>query len=423
MYRPRGMRSSARGLAALSVDLDRGVAGGVASTGTLDSRDNYLDAAVQRRLEGWGAADERTQQLERLEPILDISSKSGLMASMNEMMQAVSAAAVAPNDQAARQVVLDKADKLARGFNAAAVGLTDVQTSSELSFANSVERVNQIASQIAELNVVMREDYTAQNDAGLQAKLHNALEDLAEMVDTTVLYGEDGSANVYIGGQTPLVMGKQAYPLTASTAGHQSQLFSSDGTEISGQVGGGRLEALLDLNNSVLPAHLADLNRLAESVADNVNATLAGGVDSNGQAPLQGLFTYDTVLGSARTLATTSLTASELALADPAAPGGNAVALNLEKLFAGKNIDGVTFSQFYGNIAAAAGRELGGARSGVSTQEQLVAQAKRMRDVVQKVNLDEEATILLEFQRAYQAAAQLIKTLSEITDTTMSMLR
>ena len=118
----------------------------------------------------------------------------------------------------------------------------------------------------------------------------------------------------------------------------------------------------------------------------------------------------------------TSLTASELALADPAAPGGDPVALNLEKLFAGKNIDGVTFSQFYGNIVAAAGRELSGARSGVSTQEQLVAQAKEMRDVVQKVNLDEEATILLEFQRAYRPLP-VDDASSEITDTTMSMLR
>ena len=121
---------------------------GLASTGTLDSRDKYLDAAVQRRLEGWGTAgadaaigaagaDTRHQQQVGTD-CLDERNDAGRLGG----------GCSAANDQAARQVVLEKADTLARGFNAAAVGLTGVQTSSELSFANGVERVNQVASRL-----------------------------------------------------------------------------------------------------------------------------------------------------------------------------------------------------------------------------------------------------------------------------------
>ncbi|MBL0158936.1 MAG: flagellar hook-associated protein FlgK [Bryobacterales bacterium] len=418
-----GYAKQRQGLEAMRVDLDRGLAGGVQSTGTLDSRSAYMDNTVRQRMDGWGSADERTEQLSKLEPVLDISSDAGLMASMNGLMQAASAAAVSPNDRAAREVVLERADALARGFHAASDGLAAVQASSEVSLANGVVKVNELVSRVVEVNREMRADYTAQRDAGLQAKLHNALEDLSELVDTAVLYAEDGSASVYLGGQSLLVIGGESYPLQADTAGHQSRVLGADGTDLSGQIGSGRLEALLDLNNSVLPGHMADLNRLAESVADSVNATLAGGVDRNGQAPAQGLFAYTAGLGSARTLQVTTLTADELALAAPAAPGGNAVALQLEKLFQGKNIDGVTFSQFYGNMAAAAGRQLAGARESLGAQEQLVSQAKEMRDEVQKVSLDEEAVVLMEFQRAYQASAQLIQTLNQITETTINMIR
>ena len=419
----RGYAKQRQGLEPMRADPDRGLPGGVASSGTLDSRSAYLDTTVRQRMEGWGSADERTQHLERLETVFDISSTSGLVGGINGLMQAVSAAAVAPNDRAARQVVLDRAAELARGFNGASTGLAEVRSTSEVSLANGVRRVNELAGQIADVNRELSQDFTAQQDPGLQAKLHNALEDLSEMVSTTVLYNEFGSASVYIGGQTLLVIGAQEHSLTSDVGGHQSRVLSDDGTDISGQIGGGRLEALLELNNSVLPAHEADLSRLAEAVADTVNGVLAGGVDLQGQAPVQPLFTYDAALGSARTMQTTTLAPDELALAAPGAPGGNAVALQLEAVFRGKNIDGITFSQFYGNMAADAGRQLDGARQRLAVQEQLTAQANEMRDQVQRVNLDEEAIILMEFQRGYQASAQLIRTINEITDTMINMIR
>jgi flagellar hook-associated protein 1 FlgK len=418
-----GYAKQRQALEAMRVDLDRGLPGGVTSTGTLDSRSSYMDNAVRRRLESWGSADERARQLERLEPVLEIGSGSGLLPVINKLMQAVSATAVAPNDGAARQVVLDRAGELARGFNAAAEGLSEVHSASELAFVEAVTKVNELVGRIAEVNRAMRADYTAQLDPGLQAKLHNALEDLSEMVDSTVLYAEDGSASVYIGGQSLLVIGEREYPLTADIAGHQSRVLGSDGTDISGQIGGGRLESLLELNNTVFPAHQADLDRLAAAVADGVNGVLAGGVDLNGQVPARNLFAYNAGLGSARTLQINALSPDELALAAPAAPGGNAGSLQLEALFRGKNIDGITYSQFYGNMAAEAGRQLSGARQSLGAQEQLTAQAREMRDELQKVNLDEEAIVLLEFQRAYQASAQLIRTINEMTETTINMIR
>lgn len=418
-----GYAKQRQGLEAMRMDLDRGLAGGVASTGTLDSRSAYMDNAVRRRMESLGSADERTQQLARLEPVYDITGKSGLAAAMNAMMQAASAAAVAPNDRSARQVVLDRAEELAQGFNAASTGMADVKSGAEKSLVSVVETVNKLAGRIVDMNREMRGDFEAQLDPGMQAQLHNALEDLAEMVDYTVLYGDDGSASIYVGGQAMLVSGDRQNLLTADNSGPQSRVVGQDGTDISGQIGNGRLAALLELNNSMVPAHQASLNRLAETVADQVNATLAGGVDLSGQVPVKPLFTYTAALGSARTLQVTNLAPEELALADSAAVGGNAGALKLEALFREKSIDGGTFAQFYGGMAADAGRQLEGARENLTTQEQLTAQAEGMRDEVQRVSLDEEAITLLEFQRAYQASAQLIKTINEITETMMNMLR
>lgn len=418
-----GYAKQRQGLAAMRADPDSGMLGGVASTGTQDSRSGLIDGTVRQRMARWGGAEERTRQLERMEPVYEIGSESGLQAALNAMMQAVSAAAVSPNDVAARRVVLERAGALTRSFQQASAGLAEARTATAQTLVSGVRTVNALAAEIAEVNAVMRGDYRAQSDPGLQSKLNNALESLSEWVEITVIRGEDGSTSVYAGGQTALVLGVRAYELSADRSSPRSRILSVDGSEVGGQFRSGRLAALQELDNTVLPEHEAGWNRLAEALAERVNATLEGGVDLNGERPSRPLFTYDVALGSARTLRTNDLAPAELALAPPGAPGGNGVALKLEALFRERSLDGVTWTQYYGNLAAAAGRQIESARSGLASGEQMKAQALEMRDQLQGVSLDEEAVVLLEFQRAYQASAQLIRTISEMLETALNMIR
>lgn len=79
--------------------------------------------------------------------------------------------------------------------------------------------------------------------------------------------------------------------------------------------------------------------------------------------------------------------------------------------------------QFYGNVAAQAGRDLNAARENLAGNQQLVSQAKSLRDDLQAVNLDEEAALLLQYQRGYQALARVVQTLNDMTDTLVNLLR
>jgi flagellar hook-associated protein 1 len=53
----------------------------------------------------------------------------------------------------------------------------------------------------------------------------------------------------------------------------------------------------------------------------------------------------------------------------------------------------------------------------------VVAQAKSLRDQISGVSLDEEAINVMKFQRAYQAAAQVITVLNNLADTTLGMIQ
>ena len=56
-------------------------------------------------------------------------------------------------------------------------------------------------------------------------------------------------------------------------------------------------------------------------------------------------------------------------------------------------------------------------------QQQLAAQAKELRQQSSGVSLDEEAALLIEFQRAYQANARFITVLNQLTEETVNLLK
>lgn len=405
------------------MDLDAGLPGGVRSAGTLDGRNEYAEGSVRRRQESLGYADERSQQLDALEPVFDITSDAALSGSMDRLFQAFSSLTVAPNDLAARQVVLDRASELARSFRSMDASLEDASGSADKSLAQQVDAINRVVAGITALNKEFRNDFEVKNDAGVQAQMNNLLEQLSELGNFTVLRNDDGSATVYLGGQTLLAVGERQLPLTLDAAsGASAKILDAEGQDITSQVYGGRLAALLEIRNGVLPEKRAQLDRLAQSMADAVNGVLAGGADLDGNTPVKNLFQYDGALGAARTLYTTDLTPRELAAA-AAAPGGNEVALQAAALSQAKILDGATFTQFYAAQAADVGRMAAEARNGLDSSQALATQARQFREEMQGVNLDQEAIALVEYQRAYQASAQLVKTLNEMTETMINLLR
>ncbi|MGH9673725.1 MAG: flagellar basal body rod C-terminal domain-containing protein, partial [Bryobacteraceae bacterium] len=103
--------------------------------------------------------------------------------------------------------------------------------------------------------------------------------------------------------------------------------------------------------------------------------------------------------------------------------GGNGNALALVALGSSPLVNGATFPAFYGAIGSGIGSLLDSSRRQEQAQSLLVAQARTMRSEETAVSLDEEAVMLLQFQRHYQAAAQLFKTLDEMTEELINIMR
>jgi flagellar hook-associated protein 1 FlgK len=408
---------------AMPFEMESGQMGGVKAGPVLSSRSAYAEQSVRAQMSLLGQSEQKASDLAQVEPLFDLAENFGISGALNDFFQSFSQLSVNPNDAVARQAVIDRANEVAQSFNQAAAGLSNAAGNADRQTVNVVTSINTIAAQIRDLNAARRTDFNAASDAGMDAKMYSALEQLSEFVDFTVLQEQDGTFSVYLGGQTPLVLGDHQFEIQADVSSPETAILDSSGRDITGQISAGRLHALIDEKNTVIPGYLSDLNQLAQTFSDTVNLKLRAGVDANGAPPAVDLFSYDASVGAAISMAVTDITPDQIAAASAAAPGGNSNALDLAALVDAKVINGFTFTEYFGNIGARVGRDLATAQGNRSTQQALVSQARNLRDETSAVSFDEEAARLLQVQRAYQAAGTLLGVLNQITDTLMQVMR
>jgi flagellar hook-associated protein 1 FlgK len=403
-------------------DLTVGLPGGVAAGAVQSSRDAFAEQAVRSQQTDVNYYQQKVSDLTSVESYFSTSSTSGIGPAMTSLFQSFSTLSVNPNDSVARQNVINQAQTVAQNFQTTASGLESQGTNIDQETGSTIATINQLAGQVATINGENRVDPSGGVDAGVDAQLNSTLEQLSQVVNFTALQQPDGTVTVYVGGQTPLVVGGQTFAISGDFSTPQTAVRSSTGADITNQITGGQLSAMLDDKNNVLPGYIQSLNTLAQGVADQVNTGLSNGIDQNGASPATALFTYNAGVGAAATLAVNPLTPDQIASALPGTPGGNGNALNLAALGTGANLSNFTFAQFYGNIAARVGSDLSTATDNQTTKQSLLSQAQTLRQQASGVSLDEEAANLVAFQRAYQANAKMLTVLDTLTQDLMNVL-
>ena len=415
-----GFAKQRQDLSALRFDPDVGIAGGVQAGKVVSFRSEYAERAVRDANQQFGKYDQLASDLGQVEPLFSVGENAGLPAAINRFFQAASQATVSPNSAASRELVLDRAQEIATNFNQLSGGLADARSNVDGQIRQTVNRVNEIAGQLAQLN---SQRTSATSDAGLESKTNNLLEELSGLVNYQSVEQDDGRTSLYAGGSL-LVIGERSYPLAVDAVAGQRLVRDglSDATDITAKITGGRLAGLLQSHNQALPELQAGIDGLARDFADQVNSVLDSGVDQFGTHPTTQLFRYEEA-GPALSLTLNTLGAEQLALASAGDPGGNGNAIELANLSTRKNLGGKSLGQVYGDLGAQVGRQVVSHRGTAAIRGQIYQQTKAIRQDVQGVSLDEEAAQLVQAQRAYQAAARLFKTLDELTDLAINIGR
>ncbi len=413
-------------LLAAPYDPQSALQGGVRFGTVANARDEFCEAAVQRQSAEAGYDEQRVSDLQSVEALFPVDGQSGVPGALNKLLDSFSAWSLKTNDPLARQTVLDRAGDFAQAVQTVSNGLNQARSDADRALRGEVDTINRLADRVRDLNV--RRNQGNQQDAGLDTEMHNTLEELSSHAGISTLRSSDGAVTVMMGGSVPLVLGEHLWPISLAANNAGAQVLSAQGQDVTASATGGRLGGLLDTRNRLLPGVSGKVDAFAQGFADQANTILTGGLVSAGPPPVAGtaLFTYNPIQPGSTMQVQAGLKSRDLAAIDPgAASEANGIALKLAGLSQPQIIGGVqaSYTQYYSALASQVGGELSASKSDASLNQEMLTQAQNIRKERSGVSLDQEAAALLEFQRAYEATARMLKTLGDLTEEAINILK
>jgi len=286
-----------------------------------------------------------------------------------------------------------------------------------------VDSANKLVSAIADLNKqIAAAQFSGGTANNLLDEREQDLESLSQLADIKTSTESSGAVDVSIGGQT-LVSGSNVLDtLQTYDAGGGQMLVqtATGGTPL--MLMGGSMAGTIDARDGTLATLQANINTLASSLITQVNAVHAGGYSLTGTTGADFFSGTD-----AATITVNASLVNDPSLIQAAgtatATGDNSVALQLADLAftAQASLGDQTFSAAYGQTVASLGYDLQTTNNQVGSQTSVANMLSTQRGSVSGVNLDEEMTNLMGFQRAYEASAQLVTTVNQMMQTVLAM--
>ncbi|HEY5297134.1 MAG TPA: flagellar hook-associated protein FlgK [Verrucomicrobiae bacterium] len=351
------------------------------------------------------------------------TTDTGLSGQLSSLFADFQSVATSPTSISARQQLISDAQTLAATFNQINTQLDTSRTTLNTSLGNDVDSANKLLSGIADLNKqISTADFNGATPNDLLDEREQDLENLSNLTNITTSTGTNGAVDVSIGGQS-LVSGNQVLDTIQTYDAGGGQLLVQTATGgVNLTLTGGSMQGTIDARDGELATMQSSINTLASTLITQVNTIHSGGFNltgTNGANFFNGSDAATITVNAALASNPSLFQASGSATAN----SDNSVARQLADLAstAQSGLNNQTFSDSYGQTVAALGDSLQTANDQVNNQTAVTNMLSTQRGSVSGVNVDEEMTNLMSFQRAYEASAQLVTTLNTMLGDVLAM--
>ena len=390
-------------------------------------RNNYLDQSISYELPALGENLVKYSVLREIDAILQGTGGGGLGSSIAEFFDAFTELSSNPTNAALRWQVISRAETMSRDFHRICTEIQRVQSSANLHIVRGLDNINDLTAKIADLNGRIESAVTLgqkETEYALRDERQEIMEELQGKLGVLYFETEHGSYTVTTMYGDALVLGKTSFDLTLSDTTSNNPPFpdiylgNKNITSIvdasgnitvllSGEIGG-----YLKVRDELIPGYLNQLDEIAETIIDKVNAqhNLGVGIDD----PPSTSNDFFKAFISAR-----NIEVSDDILNDPnkiaAALSGYGLADNQNaKLLAQIGID-EKFGVKYAELIYVIGSDQKRAKETSDNQQNLLGQLLGQRNAESSVSLNEEAINLIKFQRAYQASSRIVTVLNTLS--------
>ncbi len=411
---------------------------GMGSRASAVTRTNnpFLEKQLQREQGQMGMLQGREAALTRVEQVFNEQMNKGLNQYVTDFFNGFRELAQNPESLTTRTMVKEAGEALVKDFKRVDQQMSAIQEDVNERVKNEVVEVNKMIREVASLNEKIAEVEVQGIPANDQRDRRDVLlKHINEKIDISYAEGNNGMVAVRTAGNALLVSGFDAYELNTKTSPEgMTEIFfkpneSTPEFRITDRIRGGSIGGALNVRDQVIPDFKDKIDTMAYRLADEVNRAHMEGFDKTGKQGQAFFVLPQDISGAAKNIEMNLAILDDVnkvaAAAKPGAPGDNTVANVISQLQYKEVMDGdtTTIDDFYNTQVGRVGVLTQRAIKSREAQGNIVSQLSTIRESISGVSLDEETTNMLEFQRAFDASARLIKTADEMFDTVLNLKR
>lgn len=427
-------------------------AGGGVGVGSITrARDAFTDRQLWKESSTLGYSQTSSDSLSKIEGVFSEPSDTGIQTVLNQFWSSWQTLSTNASDSGARTAVAQRGVAVVNAIQHAAQQLKESVENINTGITLDVSNINQITSSIHTLNQQIAFTEVGGNDHAndLRDSRDLLVDQLAKLVDVSVQEDSMGNYTITSGeaGSLTLVDGKGYTKLSTVTAldstfGYPVTNVVVDGTTDPVKFLNGEVKALIDSRDSsttgikgfmtsldtVSKFLLQEFNEVHRSGygTDNVNERNFFGIDSGTNykdnpladgtwidALMVNSKITDSVDGLALIAAKKTVTedGNNNANGDNAIRLGNCLKTDVSDILGGASLDG-----FYTSMIGALGVQAQDAQRLNINQQTVIDHLTNLRASTSGVNMDEEMTDMMRFQKGYNAAARVLTTMDEMLD-------
>jgi flagellar hook-associated protein 1 len=213
----------------------------------------------------------------------------------------------------------------------------------------------------------------------------------------------------------PLVSEGQSYPLSTTVVNGNTAVVSALGQDLTSSLTGGSIGGMLQARDHHLPAVAYAIDSLAYAIGSAVNAQNQAGLDANGN-PGGAIFNLSAIAAGAASTISLAISGPNAIAAASLNEGssGSTNAAALSGLANAALLNGQTAAQSYASLLTQLGSTVSQVSDENTTQQASLTQLTTQQSAISSVSLDQEAAILTQYERSYNAAARVFTIVDQL---------
>jgi flagellar hook-associated protein 1 FlgK len=383
-------------------------------------RNNLIDAQVRSNNQSYSYNNQKQLLLGSVEDLFTEPSDLGIDNLMSDFLNSWSKLSVTPNSTTLRANVISAAQQLSSKVSSISEGLDTAKGDILTDLKTKVETVNTYVKQVQSLNQqIFSTEKIGGSASDLLDQRDKVLDQLSNLVNVTISYDSDNSANISIGGVFAADR-QNAVKFSLDANGDSLSLVSEGGAIVN--LSGGEIGASAEVYSKSISEYQKNLDTVMTALVDSVNTEHQKGY-TLGENPVTGLNFFEKYKSGSLVVSQNILDDNSLiAVSADKTTGNGDVATAIGNLADKKLINGYTLSETYAANVSAMGSDVQNSTQLADSTQLVLESLQKQKTSYSSVSVDEEMTNVIQFQRAYQASARLVTVADEMIKTLIDMV-